>query len=472
MLVQYCVYLLVFLNYVASIDNNVLPPSSSSSSTEGFPPLSSSSSTTTLLEGANILAALEGGSTNYKVNILPYGTTIKASSVGKYSYSYPMQSNGIPFRCYVEEDASKKNSPVQQNKPLARIALDNIVKTLSTDQSVEKQGCFTEPYGQAIIKFCPNQYMNIESVQGTSTNTPTRGGSEEQDQQQQLLYMGKAKYVENTDKLVTTADGNSYLEQMYSFTSSASSPSEDPRSTDTAASSSSSSEIFSLKVMYTCSASTRSLVPLFIQNTDYQSNNHHYSITVGTNDPSLCQSLPSIQRLLAPIHNVCLERVENWWTYELCIGNRLRQYHDENGKPVQESIIGIYDVEYGEKLQTVGVATAAAVLQHYHNGSPCDIRNGVPREAIVKYECMPNIGNMGSTPANLNPVGGVIGEGMHQLALLGIQEGPTCVYTFRIATALVCEYPDISPAKAVAVQAPPTNVLCIPSEEYDLYSDL
>jgi hypothetical protein len=146
---------------------------------------------------------------------------------------------------------------------------------------------------------------------------------------------------------------------------------------------------------------------------------------------------------------------------------RLRQFHAEGSKRVQESVIGVYDWVFGEKVEPAGVGTAAAIVQKYGKGTPCDVRNGLPREASVRFECMPP----GATllPGAAGIVGGGDAAGgaafsavAHAVALLGIQESPTCVYTVRIGTSLACDHPDVSPAKASATQAPPVEIACVP----------
>jgi hypothetical protein len=216
---------------------------------------------------------------------------------------------------------------------------------------------------------------------------------------------------------------------------------------------------------------------------------HTYNILVGTRHAAFCDLLPSARRLLSFLNTTCLEHVEGWWTYELCLGVRLRQYHSDAGRMVQESVIGVYDWKFGEQvskgqamagLPGVGVGeagaagtgaasgapvasgAASAVVQRYHRGSPCDIRDNIPREALVRFECTP----LGAGAEGAG-AGAAAGAGMtaHQIALLGIQEAPSCVYTVRLGTPSVCAHPDVSPTTAVVTQAPPTDIFCVPDGE-------
>lgn len=42
------------------------------------------------------------------------------------------------------------------------------------------------------------------------------------------------------------------------------------------------------------------------------------------------QKSPS--ELLAPLDTLCLYRIEDWWTYELCYAKSVRQFHKEGDK--------------------------------------------------------------------------------------------------------------------------------------------
>ena len=194
----------------------------------------------------------------------------------------------------------------------------------------------------------------------------------------------------------------------------------------------------------------------------------NYSIVVGTREPAVCELLPSPQWLVAALNQTCFEHVEGWWTYEVCFGLHLRQFHAEqgSGKPVQESLIGAYDWARGEQLAPAGVGTAPAVVQHYEKGTACDIRNAEPREAFVRFECAPSVPTgtgdaaSASTQGRAAPVAFVT-VGPNQLSLLSIREAPSCVYTITIGSALVCDHPDVSQSMPVVALPPPVTIYCV-----------
>jgi hypothetical protein len=47
--------------------------------------------------------------------------------------------------------------------------------------------------------------------------------------------------------------------------------------------------------------------------------------------------------VLCPAEEWCAYRVEDWWTYEVCYKQHVRQYHKEQGKVVAEYVLGSYD---------------------------------------------------------------------------------------------------------------------------------
>jgi hypothetical protein len=190
-----------------------------------------------------------------------------------------------------------------------------------------------------------------------------------------------------------------------------------------------------------------------------------YALLVGTRSAAVCEQLASVRRLLAPLNQTCFEHQEGWWTYEVCAGLRVRQYHAEagSGKPVQESVIGVFDWQRGAYLQPAGVGTAAALAQHFHLGTPCDIRGGVPREATLRFECSPPLeagGVAGGAAA------GAAAGGVQQLTLISIREAPSCVYTITLGAAAACAHPEVAPNRGVAVvQPPPTQIWCVSDDE-------
>lgn len=200
----------------------------------------------------------------------------------------------------------------------------------------------------------------------------------------------------------------------------------------------------------------------------------HYVLLVASKDPTLCAVLPSPTRILAPLNHTCIEHVDGWWTYEICVGGTIRQYHNDNGKAAQESIIGVWDWAGGQRLEPnalTGPGTAA-IVQKYNKGSGCDIRKGRPREAVLRFECNPSGSTgAGAGTATVPPAATQAAPGSSttqslprtiSLTLQGIKESPTCEYTITFSTPLVCEHPDAAPMHKAVVAPPPRPLFCVP----------
>ncbi|BFZ11530.1 hypothetical protein BsWGS_14572 [Bradybaena similaris] len=151
---------------------------------------------------------------------------------------------------------------------------------------------------------------------------------------------------------------------------------------------------------------------------------------------------PSADELLRPFfqENRCSYRIESYWTYELCHGRHLRQYHEtkEQGKEpkVQEYYLGMGN--HREHMQDAGHIPAevgASVpkrfvdgieLPYYEvimdGGTRCDL-TGKPRKAHVNYVCQP--------------------EGMGEI--FELKESSTCEYEVVVLASYLCNHPTYRP---------------------------
>lgn len=186
-----------------------------------------------------------------------------------------------------------------------------------------------------------------------------------------------------------------------------------------------------------------------------------YAVRVAVRDPALCALLPSPSRILAPLNHTCFEHVEGWWTYEICLGGSVRQYHNDGGAALQDTAIGTYDWRHGTGLALNAVGTSSALVQRYGGGSACDVRKGRPREAMLRFECVPSSSaGAGSSSSSGRGVGAPI-----TVSLLSITESPTCEYTVTFGTALACEHPDAVPALSTTGAPATRPVYCVPEAE-------
>lgn len=149
-----------------------------------------------------------------------------------------------------------------------------------------------------------------------------------------------------------------------------------------------------------------------------------------------------VLKLLEPLRNApCLTKTRNWWTYELCYGKSIKQFHVENGKPEGAIIfLGLYDYDFDWNNETNLEQFNKTGQQKYHSqvyshGSKCDI-TGVPRKAEVRYFC-----DEESTDY-----------------IDSVEEPETCSYVFTVHTSRVCAFPPlkrISPSKPHTISCSP-----------------
>ncbi|CAH0477808.1 unnamed protein product [Peronospora belbahrii] len=103
------------------------------------------------------------------------------------------------------------------------------------------------------------------------------------------------------------------------------------------------------------------------------------------------KSLPSTTKVASKAEIVrkelegqCLTTVISWWTYEVCYGQEVRQYHEESdGSRSGEWSMGVF---VPERRKTDADADATGVVQRFAGGQHCD-ENGKLRSTIVVYTC-------------------------------------------------------------------------------------
>ncbi|KZC09119.1 Endoplasmic reticulum lectin 1 [Dufourea novaeangliae] len=143
-------------------------------------------------------------------------------------------------------------------------------------------------------------------------------------------------------------------------------------------------------------------------------------------------------------HSTCSYKVESYWTYELCHGRFVRQYHeDRDGKKVkiQEYRLGTFDkrqekklmAEYSErdtrpkKKAHIPVTKVDGINMPYveiemGDGTVCDLTNK-PRKIKVRYVCYQH--------------------GRHEL--FSLKEPSSCEYEVIALSPLLCLHPDYKP---------------------------
>uniref|UniRef100_A0A8B9HDQ6 Endoplasmic reticulum lectin n=1 Tax=Astyanax mexicanus TaxID=7994 RepID=A0A8B9HDQ6_ASTMX len=166
--------------------------------------------------------------------------------------------------------------------------------------------------------------------------------------------------------------------------------------------------------------------------------------------------------LLEPLfkQSSCSYRIESYWTYEVCHGKHVRQYHEEKetGQKlnIQEYYLGTLSksTDAGPEAaskkktnkKTVPTKNIEGQLTPYYpvemgNGTPCVLKQNKPRATSVLYVCHP--------------------DAKHEI--LSIAEVTTCEYEVVVLTPLLCAHPRYrfksSPVNAIFCQALPGSPL-------------
>jgi len=193
-------------------------------------------------------------------------------------------------------------------------------------------------------------------------------------------------------------------------------------------------------------------------------NNEQYECLVPVNYGLEKDGLDSYQgqsalSLLMPLFKKqnCNLRLESYWTYELCHGMHIKQYHEEReGKSARlhEYSLGESSMETVEKhlllleeslkvnpkpdiptTKIEGINMPYFVV-NYTDGTPCDL-TGKPRSSNVLFVCYE--------------------DGRHDI--YSIKEIYTCEYEIVVLSPLLCEHPAYRPR-----DLPQTDLHCVPLE--------
>uniref|UniRef100_A0A8C1WYS4 Endoplasmic reticulum lectin n=1 Tax=Cyprinus carpio TaxID=7962 RepID=A0A8C1WYS4_CYPCA len=144
---------------------------------------------------------------------------------------------------------------------------------------------------------------------------------------------------------------------------------------------------------------------------------------------------PSPAELLEPLfkQSSCSYRIESYWTYEVCHGKHVRQYHEdkETGQKIniQEYYLGTMKKKDSDFLKLsvcsqVPTKNIEGQLTPYYlvemgHGTQCSLKQNKPRFTTVLYVCHP--------------------EAKHEI--LTIAEVITCQYEVVVLTPLLCPHP-------------------------------
>uniref|UniRef100_A0A3P8USQ6 Endoplasmic reticulum lectin n=2 Tax=Cynoglossus semilaevis TaxID=244447 RepID=A0A3P8USQ6_CYNSE len=159
---------------------------------------------------------------------------------------------------------------------------------------------------------------------------------------------------------------------------------------------------------------------------------------------------PDIPDLLSPMQDApCLLKTKDWWTYEFCHSQHVRQYHLEDTEIKGDVLfLGYYESEFDWSNETAK-ASKQHRLKRYHsqryvNGSKCDL-NGNPRETEVRFVCE---------------------EGSSDY-IARVDEPQSCHYVLTVHTSRTCQHPFLRPPTT----AKPQGIVCQPALSAQQYMD-
>lgn len=159
---------------------------------------------------------------------------------------------------------------------------------------------------------------------------------------------------------------------------------------------------------------------------------------------------PDIPELLRPMHGApCLVKTKDWWTYEFCYSQHIRQYHLEDTEIKGDILfLGIYASEFDWNNETAK-ASKQHRMKRYHsqsyvNGSKCDL-DGTPRETEVRFVCE---------------------EGSSDY-IARVDEPQSCRYVLTVHTSRTCQHPFLRPPST----AKPQGIVCQPALSAQQYMD-
>ncbi|KRY75184.1 Protein OS-9, partial [Trichinella pseudospiralis] len=141
----------------------------------------------------------------------------------------------------------------------------------------------------------------------------------------------------------------------------------------------------------------------------------------------------SITDALEILKNTCLGKTVGWWTYEFCYGKYVRQYHTEDGKVVQPTLmLGMFGQDYDWSNHSDVVAkfgdTKRSVYhsQIFTNGTICDLNNEF-RQSEVRFFC---------------------DFDFNGAYLYSVDEPVSCQYVFNVHISTLCQLPAFVPPES------------------------
>ncbi|XP_076818274.1 uncharacterized protein LOC143464337 [Clavelina lepadiformis] len=170
----------------------------------------------------------------------------------------------------------------------------------------------------------------------------------------------------------------------------------------------------------------------------------------------LPSSYPITKLLESLKEEPCMKIVNGWWTYELCYGKEIQQYHSDDGVPSGDIIsLGNFesDFDWNDEKQIKEKMFKRSHVQRYHtqyytNGTKCDVINH-KRDTEIRYYC---------------------DESATEAYIERVDEPSTCSYIITVRTHILCPHPHtrlIAASKSYDIVCQPM----LSSSSYNQYHD-
>lgn len=144
-------------------------------------------------------------------------------------------------------------------------------------------------------------------------------------------------------------------------------------------------------------------------------------------------SAVTMRSIINELGSGCYTLADGWWTYQLCPGISMKQFHATPAgsvDPATEYSLGVFNASASDQEPAAPKHRLPVVYrEEYSQGTQCDVGSKQHRSTIVTYEC-----DVDSAPT-----------------LVQVREISPCVYTAIFRSASVCKHPAFMPAAAPVV---------------------
>jgi hypothetical protein len=164
----------------------------------------------------------------------------------------------------------------------------------------------------------------------------------------------------------------------------------------------------------------------------------------------------TMRSIVNELGSSCYAHADGWWTYQLCPGTVMKQYHATPAgsvDPASEFSLGTFNASASDQEPSAARHRLPVVYrEEYSQGTPCDVGSKQHRSTIVSYECdvdaAPTLVQVCSSQGAFLRVKS---SAIPLNCMIQVREISPCVYTAIFRSASVCKHPAFKPAAAPVV---------------------